>query len=826
MRLVADIRYAINSLLRTPVFGVAAVGSLTLGIATATIVFGLVNAALLRPPPFGDADRLTILNITQRTPAQGEFRLRWSWPQFDWLRRNISGFDDIASSSNAVLTITGDAAPEPVSVEVVSARYLTVMRAPMALGRAFSDAEDQPGTASPVVVLGHDLWRRRFASSDSVLGSTVQMNGVSLTVAGVTGPGFRGVSGLAEAWIPATMAPSASYADYLTTNQHFITVIGRLPPGSNLERARAEMAVLGPRLQAEVPSEADTPDDRFSATVMSLNDARVDVVTKRALLLLAGAVGVLLLIACANVASLLLGRAATRRREIAIRLAVGASRGRLIQQLLLESAVIAGAASLLGITAAAWVMAFVRVPPTLARGRNFYGAVGEFTTPAMDWRVLLFVLAAAAVSVLLAGLTPALQSTRTDVVTDLKAGGIRGARRAGPTLRELAVGTQVALAVVLLVGCGLLLTSYARLRDQPLGMTTDNLLTFMIRPSEVRYPTAAAPALLDRVLGEIEQVPGVQSATVDGCTPLAMQCARAALRIVGRAPSGAEAPLVQRHYVGPAHFITLGIPILRGRGIAPTDRAGTPLVVVINEAAAERFWPGEDPLGRRVWFEGAPVAGVEEASALIVGVVGNVAYQPLDENPVGPDFFTPYAQFTYPTRMVMVRTSGEPLALTRDIARAVERADPALALFDVQSMEQRARLSWSKQSSQTVVFVSIAAIAIMLAVAGVYAVTSYLLTSRLREIGVRMALGAPSRRIVQTALGRTVRIGIGGGVAGLGAAVALSRILQATLFGTSPLEAGAYAGAVGVLLLALAVASYLPVRRALRINPVDVLRGE
>jgi predicted permease len=818
-----DLRYALRGLRRAPLFTAAALLSLTLGIATTTTVFSLVNAAILRQPPFPEAERVMLLNTTQLTPGEPLFRTRWSWPRFQLLQKQATSFEAIASSSNNVLTLTGQGDPEPIAIELVSWRYHGLLGAPIVLGNGFTSENDQQPT--PVIILGYDFWQRRFAGKPDVLGRVVQLNGVAITVIGVIGRDFTGVSGLAQAWVPATMAPQVSYRDYLTTNQNFITAIGRLKPGITVEAARAEMDVLGRRLHAEIPSELDTPQDVFSATLMPLNEARVDFVTRRALMMLSGAVGLLLVIACANVASLLLGRAAGRRREIAIRLAVGVGRGRLVRQLLVESTVLAVGAGVLGTLLTAWTLTVVRIPPTLARGRNFYGAVGEFATPGMDWRVVAFVVLVCAVSLLIFGLIPALRATRADLVTDLKLGG--DAKAGGTGLREVVVGLQLALAVMLVVGCGLLLTSFARMKAQPFGFNPERLLTFMLQPSEVRYPPEAAPALLDRVLEEIRRVPGVEGATVDGCVPLAMQCANAQLFIAGKPwARETDAPSVLRHYVSPDHFRTLDIPIIRGRGITPDDRPGRPKVVVINQKAADRFWPNQDPIGQRVWWNGAAAFGEADSSAEIVGIVGNVAHQPLDERPVQPDFFTAYAQFTYATRMVMVRTRGEPEALTRQIAQAVRRADPSLALFDVQSMEHRAQLSWSKRTGQTAVFTTIAAIALLLAITGVYAVTASFVASRTREIGVRMALGAPRPRIVSAALSHTVRLGVLGVLAGLAGAVATSRLLRAALYDTSPLAGGVYLATAGVLLLALVAASYLPVRKALGVSPADVLRAE
>jgi putative ABC transport system permease protein len=822
-----DLRYAVRTLRRTPVFTAAALLSLTLGIASSAAIFSLVDAAMLRRPPFADADRLAVLNITQRTPREGELRHRWSWRRFQVLKRDVKSFEGVATSSNNVVTVTGSSRPEPLAVEVVSAGYLHVMRAPLVSGRGFIEGEEIAGATSHAVVIGHDVWQGRFAGSEGVIGSSLELNGVPFTVVGVAARGFNGVSGLAQAWIPATAAPLVTYRDYLITNQNFITVIGRLRRDVTMDAARTELAILGPRIHAEQASDTDTPQDEFSATAMTLNDARLDVVTRRALLLLGAAAAMLLLIACANVAGLLVGRAAARRREIAIRLAIGSGRARLVRQMLVEGAVLAAAAGALTLVVTAWVMPFLRIPITVARGRNFYGAVGEFATPSVDWRLFVFTFAICACTVLLFALLPALRSTRTSIAADLKSGGAavsRGGARL--SLRETMVGLQVCLAVVLLAGCGLLLSSYARLRQAPLGFEPDGLITFMIRPSEVKYDTTRAPALLDRVLERIERVPGVEAATVDGCAPLSTQCANASLRIVGR-PLATPAPTVLRHYVSPDHFKTLRVPIVRGRGLDVSDRAGSPAVVVINDAARQRFWPGEDPIGKRVWFEGAAAFGSPEASAEIVGIAGNVAYQPLNENAIQPDFFTAYAQFTYPNRMVLVRTSaGEPLGLVPQLAQAVRLADPDLALFDVQTMAARAQLSWSKHSFQTALFVILASIALSVAATGVFAVTSFFVTSRSREIGVRMALGANAGQIMRAIMGPTVRFALPGVAAGSLGALLLGRTMRAFLYETSPLDPGVLGGAILVLTAAVLAASYLPLRRALAVDPVDVLRSE
>ena len=827
MSILGELRYAVRSLRRMPLFTAAALFSLTLGIAGSAAVFSLVDAAMFRRPPFAGADRLAVLNITQRTPRDGELRHRWSWPRFQLLRQSVRSFD-VATSSNNVVTLTGSGDPEPLPIEIVSPGYFDVMRAPLVSGRGFVEGDAIAGATSQAVVIGHDLWLRRFEASEGAVGARLELNGMTFAVIGVAARGFTGVSGLAQAWIPATAAPLVTYRDYLTTNQNFITVVGRLRGDATMDVARAELAVLGSRIHAVQPSEAETPQDEFSAAALTLNEARIDVVTRRALLLLAAAAALLLLIACANVAGLLVGRAAARRREIAIRLAIGSSRARLVRQMLVEGGVLAAAAGGLTLFIAAWVMPFLRIPATLARGRNFYGAVGEFATPTVDWRLFAFTFAVSAGAVLLCALLPALRSTRTTISSDLKTGGASAPAGARVSLREGIVGFQVCLAVVLLVGCGLLLSSYARLRTAAIGFEPDGLITFMVRPSEVAYDTTAAPALIARVLEEIGRVPGVEAATVDGCAPLSTQCASASLRIVGRPlTASTDAPAVLRHYVSPDHFRALRIPILRGRGLETTDRAGSPGVVVINDAAAKRFWPGEDPIGKRVWFEGAAAFASPDASAEIVGIAGDVAYQPLNENPVQPGFFTAYAQFTYPNRMVLVRASaGDPLALVPELAQAVRRADPHLALFDVQTMVARAQGSWSKDRFQAALFGIIAFIALSVAATGVFAVTSFFVTSRSRELSVRMALGANARQIGRAILAPTMRVALPGAAAGLLGAILLGRAMRAALYETSPLDPGVIGAAVLVLIGAVIAASYVPLRRALSLNPVDVLRNE
>jgi predicted permease len=820
-----DLVYAWRSLRRAKGLVVTCVLSLALGLGASTVLFSVVDAALLRPPPFPEPDRLALLTMKHRSPAEGETAERWSWSRFELLRTSVHAFEKIAAYSNAVLAIRVGDGSEAVPMEVASADYVHVAGFRLLLGRDFVRDDELEG-APPVAILGHELWATRFRADSAIVGQRIQVNGVSLVVVGVAARGFSGVSGRAQAWISPAAATRVSYRDYLRTNQNFISVVGRLRPGESVDDARRELRVLGTRIEAAIPAEDRGRDDAFSATALSLNEARADVTTRRALALLSVAVGLLLLLACANVASLLLGRAEGRRREMAIRLAIGAGRGRLVRQLLVECALIAGAACVIAIVAAVWVLPLVSLPPTLARGRNFYGAIGEFATPVLGVRVFAFAAATCAATVLAFGLLPALRATRADLAGDLKtsAAAVRSGRRLDA--RDWAVALQVALALTLLVGGGMMLASFQRLRSAPLGFDPSNLLTFMLRPSEVAYAGARAPQLIDRVLDEIQRVPGVVSATVDGCAPVSMQCAVSDLHIIGRDWGSAEPPLVRRHYVAAAHFATLRTPILRGRGLTDEDRAGSRHVVVINEEAARRYWPNQDPIGKRVWFDAAAGFASPDSAAEVVGVVENTAYGPIDETPIYPDFFTAYRQFTYPTRMVLIRTRHDPLSIVRDVGTAIRRVDPNLALFDVQSMEARAGTSWAKRAFETWLLAAFALVAAALATIGVFAVTAYAVASRHRELGVRIALGASSFRILEAAASRTGRLAIVGLVAGALGAAAMSGLLRAFLYATSPMDPVVLA-AVGVAtIMVLGLATLVPARRALRVQPVDVLRSD
>jgi len=830
--LIRDARFARRSLMRTRALSAAAVLSIALGVAATTSVFSIVDAALFRAPPFPGAEHLAMLFITRQHPNAAPGRERWSWPRSRMLAEQATSFSQVASVSLAVLAVTGgESEPEPVTAELVSSSYWPALRIEPFRGRAFTPDEDTGAGAHPMVIVGYALWDRRFGRDGSLVGKTIDVNGVSLTVVGIAPSGFSGLSGRAQLWIPATMAPRVSYGDYLVTNQNFISVVARLRDGVTMQRARAELALVGEKIQRALPSAASNPATRFAATAVPLSEARIDPTTRRPMMLLLAGVACLLLLSCANVAGLLLGRAVSRRREIAIRVATGASRGRIVRQLLVESALLAGAGSVIAVLIAVPIANHIVFPSAASRGRNFYGALGEFATPHTDLPVLAFCVLCAVAATFASGLIPAVRAARVDLTSDLKDGVTGGAGigypdghlRIGP--RQLIVGTETALAVILLSCAGLLLASWRRLDATDVGFDHTHLLTFSIRPSEVVYPPPKAPGLIQRVLAEIERVPGVEAASVDGCAPVATGCANTTLYLVGRpVPKPDDAPFVLRHYVAPGHFRTLRVPVIRGRAFTADDRAGAPHVAIINETAARRFWPNEDPIGKRVWFGGGTGFDRPDSSVEIIGIVGDVAYQSLDDHPVQSDFYTPYAQFTYATRMVLVRTRGSPSALVPAMRRAVRVADPNLALFDVQTMDDRIHDSWARLSYQLRLLGAFAVAALLLAGTGIFAVIAHAVGDRRRDIGVRVALGATPAHVM-TSIGRQgarpAMIGVG---VGLFAAALVGRALASSLYGVRAFDLTTLVCVASAATIVTLVATYLAARRALAVEPVEAMR--
>jgi putative ABC transport system permease protein len=822
-----DARRGSRALRRSPIVTAAAVISIGLGAAAATTVFSVVDAALFRPPPFERADALAILFMTQSHDggAAAPTKLRWSWPRFREMAARQRSFDRVASFTASTAAFTdGDA--EPVDGEFVSSAYFPLLGVHPVIGRVFDASSDDLDSTQPVALLGYDLWRNRFGKRDDVVGRAVEINGIRLTVLGVLPAGFKGLSGRASVWMPATIASRVTYADYLVTNQNFISVVGRLRDGVTLEQAQAELGVLGGEVDRRFPIGGPDPRAPTAATAVGINEARIDPSTRRPLFLLLAGAACLLLLACANVAGLLLGQTATRRRDVALQAALGATRARIVRQLLVEASLLALAGAAMGVAIAMLLTSHLRVPAAAFRARNFYGAMGEFASPRVDGRILAFSLALSAATVLLFGLLPALQSTRVDLQRALGDAGRGSVGFGSMRLRHLLVAAETALALVLLVAGGLFTASLRALSDTDVGFDRRNLVAFTIRPSDVKYPAPRAPALISRVLDEVRRVPGIEAASVDGCAPMSTGCANSSLYIEGRPWSSPNAaPFVLRHYVGPEHFRALGTPLLRGRAFNDGDRAGSQRVAIINETAAKRFWPGQDPIGQRVWFGGGSTFDRPDSAATIVGVVGDVAYQPLEDHPVQADFYTPYLQFTYAFRTVLVRTRGDMRGVLTEMRRAVQRASPELAVFEPRTMEERAGDSWTRVTYETNILVAFAVVALLLAAGGIFAVIAQVIADRTNEIGVRVVLGAAPRQVLAAVGAHGLRPAVSGVVVGLLAGLGVGRVLAAFLYGVPRVSIVVLGGVAAIVVVVALIATYFGARRALSVSPMDALRS-
>ncbi len=819
-----------RSLSRAPGLSLMVVGTVAAGVAALTVAFGMADAAILRAPPFADVDRVAMVYTTHASRTQGRFNSRWSYPRIRVLRDRARSFSAVANYTGPVrLTLTGEDVADPVFGEIVSPSYFAVLGAAPVLGRGFRDVDDHVVGSQPSVVVGHRLWMQRFKGDSAILGRTIRINRASLTVVGVMPPGFRGLTDKAELWVPTSMAPLLTYPEYFTTNQNFISVVARLAPEASMTSADAEMRALGPRIHEMVPGD-DDPEDRPSATIVTLNDARSHPVVRRGVLLLLVGVGLLHVLACANATSLLLGRAMARRHEAAVRRALGGTPRRLFLHYFAESAVVVLAGGVVGMVLAVWLNALMPAPADLWAPRNFYGSLAAFADPAFSWRVLAFAATLTVSSALVIASVPAMSLVRVPMQAWLRDGS-RGAAAATSRRRWSAHGVivvlETALAVVLLVAGALMIDSYRRMRATQLGVDDAHVLTFALQPPEQQVPTAAAPAFVARMLDAITAVPGVVSATVDGGAPVS-GTARSRLFIMGREwANPREAPPVLRHYVAPAHFSTLGIPLVRGRAFTSQDIAGRPRVTVISESAARAFWPDTDPIGQRVWFSaGSSNFDSPDASAEIIGIVRDVMYEPLDVGPNRHSFYTPFMQFTYGWRIYFVRAAGDPMALIPELRRAIHALEPDLALTEVKSLHELIGASWSRQRFDARFFGGIGALALVLAISGIYSVVAYAVGRRTREMGIRMALGGQPRDIMRLVVTDGMVAPLVGVVVGTIAAIAATRLLRASLYGVSPTDPRVLGVTLAGLLVAAAIACVIPARRATRVDPCEALRSD
>lgn len=814
----SDIRYAARGLARRPAFTAIAVLTLAIGIGATTAIFSAVNVLLLRPLPYARPGELMKLNLV--TPARadrpGAADMVWSYPKFTFMRDHQQSFAAVVVYTDFQMTAS-DGDPERLPAENVGARYFSTLGVPIARGRDFDPALDAAPGAPKQVIISDAMWQRRYNADPNVVGRTIELDRKPWVVVGVAPPNFKGLTGEAQLFVPVTTRD----ADDLSGPQsHEFWAFGRRKPGITAEQASAEIAALGPRISDAFPNEFDNA--KWGAAASPLNDARIAPTVRRSLLVLFGAVAFVLLIACVNVANLLLGRAAVRRREIAVRLAIGAGRARLVRLLLTESLLLAslgGAASV--IVALAGVRALETINPATTlrvRGDNALGAM-TFSTIHLDWTALAFTLGVAVIVGVLFGLVPALHASRASVTGALKDDSSSHRRSAGASRHALVVA-EVALAMVLLAGSGLMVRSLAKLLSIAPGYDGHNVLTFRFNIPPSDMPRDSMPGFYEQVIERMRAVPGVQQVALNNCAPLTGGCNGTGIIRLDRPKTDfGHAPSIGIHWATPDWFSTLRVPVLRGRGLTNADRPGTAKVVVINEQAAKAIFPGEDPIGKHVMIG---QGGMDDAT--IVGIVGGVR-QIADSVP-RPDAYIAYAQSPRSGMMVFLRSTRDASSLGDEVRRAMRELAPKTPIYDMRTMDDRTASATAQQRFSAMLLALFAATALSLAAIGVYGVMSLAVSARTRELGIRIALGADRARVHGLVIREGLSLVAAGAVIGIVAALFATRVLRTMLYDLAPSDPATYAGVGVALALTAIAASWLPARRASRVDPIAALRSD
>jgi putative ABC transport system permease protein len=800
--LLQDLRYGARMLFKKPGFTLIAILTLALGIGANTAIFSVVNAALLRPLPYEESERLVVLYETN--PQQGRDEMPVSYTNFaDW-RAQSQSFEQLAGYLSGGMVLTGKDEPAQLQVAAVSADFFAMLRVKPLRGRVFLPEEDKVGGA-PLVVVSHGFWQSRFGGDEGLIGQQITLDGKSKTVVGVMPPNFALPPGdQTEVWLAL-----GTLADGMQNRAvHLLTTIGRLKPDVTLQQAQTELATIANRIQQQYPA----ADPGHGVNVISGYES----LTKNArpaLLTLLVAVSFLLLIACANVANLLLARAETRQKEIAIRTALGATRGRIVRQLLTESLLLAVAGGAIGLLLAAWgVDALTGVlPDDLPRAKEI----------GIDRVVFGFTGALSVLTGLIFGIIPALTRAKPAINETLKEGGRTSAAFGRGWIRGALIVSEVALSVALLVGAGLLIKSFWRLTQVNPGFQPDHLLTMNVALISEKYKETGQVISFYRELpARLGALPGVKAVSAVSVLPISGGDGNGNLTIEGRDFPPAQTPAASYRRILPNYFSAMGVPLKQGREFNERD-TGAEKVVIINEGMSRRFWPDGDAIGKRIKV-GPPQ---NEPWLTIVGVAGDVKNIGLEASPLLATY-EPHAQRPWSAMNLAIRTETDPLSLSTAVLGELRAMEKDLLIRNPSTMDERIRLSLAPRRVNMALLTVFAALALLLAAAGVYGVMSYTVTQRVHEIGVRMALGAQVNDVLKLVIGQGMKLVSCGAVVGLLAAFTLTRWMEDLLFGVRPADLWTYGVVASLLMLVALFACWLPARRATKVDPMVALRCE
>ena len=804
-----DIRYGVRGLVKRPGFAIVALVTLALGIGANTAIFSVVNAVLLRPLPFKDPEQLVIvwedaafIGFPQNTPAPANF--------VDWKTQNQS-FADMAALAETSFNLTGDGEPERVAANGVTANFFPLLGVQPILGRGFLPEEDQPGK-NRVAVLSYSLWQTRYGGDRQIINREILLNGRKITVVGVLPAGFQFLDKEVRVWLPLALTPE----QLANRGGHYLTVVARMKPGVSVAQARADMNSVMHRIAVDHPDQ--TFEGKLGALVIPMRDQVVGP-SRGSLVVLLVAVAFVLLIACANVAGLLLARAAGRRREIALRMALGAGRTRVIKQLLTESLLLSIVAGVLGTLLAYWSFSFLQglVPAEMSLS----------TTLNLDTRILAFTILVSIVTGVVFGLVPALQASRVDLNEALKQGSTR--MTSTGRLRSALIVLEVALSLVLLIGAGLLIQTLFQILKQYSILEPEKILTMRtVLPSQKYKEPEQRNRFIQGVLERVEHLPGVVSAGYTTSVPLAWKGGTS-----GFYPEGLKSPIPGMAYdandrqVSANYLQTMNIPLRQGRFFNPSDNEQSIPVAIINETMARQYWPGENAIGRR--FKVGDPDDKESPRRQIVGIVADIRQMGLDE-PVKAEMYFPYQQVKdepfYTPRDLVIRTNGDTSSLVGAVRGVVHEVDPDQPVSDVATMAELLGTEASQRRMGMIMLVAFAVLALLLASIGIYGVLAYFVTQHISEIGLRMALGATRTNILLLVLRKGMGLTLLGVAIGIAVAFAATRLMSSLLFGVKAADPLTFTTVPLLLALVALLACYLPARRATKVDPLVALRYE